>query len=155
MLIDMRKLPFASIIFIVILISFFYLKSDRISQAQTSSQEELCKVDPLGSWREFPNGCADSCEYARNPESTLCTQVITSGCNCDPNSCWNGQSCEPINNSLSVADLNKDGKVDILDYEYMKARFFKNEGDYLSADINGDKKVDIQDYAILVIEWNK
>lgn len=45
-----------------------------------------------GAWREFGNGCVDSCEAARNP-MTGCTQSLTFGCDCE-NGCWNGESCE-------------------------------------------------------------
>jgi len=47
-----------------------------------------------GEWKEFSNGCVDSCDLARNPETILCTAALTDGCDCGPDRCWNGQSCE-------------------------------------------------------------
>jgi len=55
-------------------------------------QEECESVD--GTWTEFSNGCVDSCDLARNPETILCTQALTDGCECGPDRCWNGESCE-------------------------------------------------------------
>jgi len=47
-----------------------------------------------GEWKEFSNGCVDSCDLARNPEIISCTQALTNGCDCGPDRCWNGESCE-------------------------------------------------------------
>jgi len=53
---------------------------------------ECARVE--GNWREFGNGCVDSCDLARNPETILCIQALTYGCDCGPGRCWNGESCE-------------------------------------------------------------
>ena len=47
-----------------------------------------------GTWKEFPNGCVDSCEKARNPSGVFCTQAFTFGCDCGIDKCWNGEICE-------------------------------------------------------------
>jgi hypothetical protein len=47
-----------------------------------------------GEWRTFSNGCADSCALARTPETILCAAVLTDGCDCGVNKCWNGKTCE-------------------------------------------------------------
>ena len=57
------------------------------------TEESTC-VLAGGTWNTFSNGCVDSCDLERNPESILCTQTITDGCDCGPDRCWNGQSCE-------------------------------------------------------------
>ncbi len=49
-----------------------------------------------GVWREFANSCVDSCEYNRNPEIISCAQVLTMGCDCGENRCWNGDTCVDI-----------------------------------------------------------
>jgi len=54
--------------------------------------EERC-VQSGGKWTEFPNACADTCEFVRG-EVDICAQVITESCDCGPNRCWNGMSCE-------------------------------------------------------------
>jgi hypothetical protein len=55
-----------------------------------------------GTWKEFNNGCADTCDYVRSPESISCIQAITSSCDCGPDMCWNGQECE--NNDPEAVD---------------------------------------------------
>lgn len=47
------------------------------------------------TWKTFPNGCVDSCELERTPE-TICTQAFREGCDCGPDKCWNfnKQICE-------------------------------------------------------------
>lgn len=46
------------------------------------------------TWREFSNTCVDSCNLERNPEVISCGQAFTNGCDCGPNQCWNGETCE-------------------------------------------------------------
>lgn len=45
-----------------------------------------------GEWRELPNSCVDSCDYRRG-NVEMCAQVITEGCDCGENRCWNGTTC--------------------------------------------------------------
>lgn len=56
---------------------------------------EACQ-ESGGTWMEFSNGCQDSCDYRRNPETILCSQAFTMGCNCGAGMCWNGAACEQI-----------------------------------------------------------
>lgn len=60
--------------------------------------EMNCEANLGGEWREFSNGCVDSCDYQRNPGDILCTQAFTFGCDCGPGNCLdlNTGSCEPI-----------------------------------------------------------
>ncbi|MBD3388818.1 MAG: hypothetical protein GF416_07100 [Candidatus Altiarchaeales archaeon] len=51
-------------------------------------------IEAGGAWVQFPNACADSCAYERN-EGIMCAQVITDGCECGENMCWNGYTCTP------------------------------------------------------------
>ena len=57
--------------------------------------EEKCS-EGGGVWREFSNGCVDSCELERNPEIISCTQALTFGCDCGFDECWDfeNENCE-------------------------------------------------------------
>jgi hypothetical protein len=55
--------------------------------------QALCETAG-GEWSQFPNACADSCEYNRDPEAILCAQVLIESCDCGADKCWNGQGCE-------------------------------------------------------------
>ncbi len=48
-----------------------------------------------GTWRQFPNACADSCA-AQEDGAVVCAQGLTYGCDCGPGQCWNGAACEPL-----------------------------------------------------------
>ncbi|MBD3388819.1 MAG: hypothetical protein GF416_07105 [Candidatus Altiarchaeales archaeon] len=61
---------------------------------EVPGEQTACAVAG-GVWKQFPNACADSCAHQRNPE-VMCAQVITDGCECGENMCWNGASCEQI-----------------------------------------------------------
>lgn len=55
-------------------------------------EKTSCK-DSGGKWVGFSNNCVDSCDYIRGNVQT-CGQILTQGCDCGPNKCWNGKSCE-------------------------------------------------------------
>lgn len=60
----------------------------------TESAAAVCP--PAGGlWRQFPNSCADQCAYVRNPASIMCAQALTYNCDCGPDRCFTGRSCEP------------------------------------------------------------
>lgn len=63
--------------------------------------EGECKEDETekctetgGEWKEFMNGCADTCQYIRNPAATSCIQATTKSCDCGSDKCWTGKECE-------------------------------------------------------------
>ncbi len=86
------------------------------SADQNLDPQEICDQGG-GSWKiDFPNSCKDRCGYAKNPDMT-CAQVISEGCNCGPNLCWNTdtQQCEAYSIKDVCgpnADLNADGECE-------------------------------------------
>ena len=86
---------FVLVLLIAIMFAYFMLKSeikDSKENILEDSEEECLRVN--GKWIEFNNGCIDSCEYIRNPEEISCIQVLTYGCECGKDKCWNGETCE-------------------------------------------------------------
>ena len=55
----------------------------------------------------------------------------------------------PSSVTFNPADINRDGKVNLLDYSLLAGQFLK-QGKYQSADINRDGRVDLADYSLLV-----
>ena len=53
----------------------------------------------------------------------------------------------------NIADINRDGKVNGIDYDFLVANFGKTGPN--DADLNGDRKVDIFDYNELVENYGK
>lgn len=66
------------------------------------SSEQLTCSNAGGTWKTFPNGCADSCDFVRNSKNVACTQVITQGCDCGLDKCWTGTKCEFNNQSAGI-----------------------------------------------------
>ncbi len=58
-----------------------------------ASLKQLCE-DAGGVWDTFPNSCADACQA--QIDGGVCAQVVTDGCDCGINSCWNGIECVDI-----------------------------------------------------------
>ena len=57
------------------------------------SKEKLNCTNSGGKWTGFSNSCVDSCDYVRGYVQ-VCGQILTQGCDCGPDMCWNGNSCE-------------------------------------------------------------
>lgn len=47
-----------------------------------------------GRWREFSDGCGDSCALLKGQE-IACTMAMTMACDCGSDKCWDGQRCVP------------------------------------------------------------
>jgi len=81
----------------VLLFSFLVLSLLVFTSCERTAlpMQQLCEQEG-GEWTTFPNSCADLCEYARNPDTTMCAQVVTESCDCGSGNCWNGTTCQPI-----------------------------------------------------------
>ena len=67
-------------------------KCGLVSQEVLEDPAEECVRLGL-EWRVFNNGCVDSCFAERTP-SVSCTLALEYGCDCGPDKCWNGVTCE-------------------------------------------------------------
>ena len=56
-------------------------------------QNRINCVKSNGHWTTFPDSCVDSCDFERGITS-VCSEVLTAGCDCGTNKCWNGTGCE-------------------------------------------------------------
>ena len=63
-----------------------------LKEVLETPKEECSRVG--GEWKMLPDGCVDSCEKARG-EEIACSAAPKESCECGPNSCWNGKTCEP------------------------------------------------------------
>ena len=77
-------------IFIVIIMIF--LISCSRNEILDNPEEECSRIGK--TWETFSNGCVDSCSKERD-ENQGCSSMLEEGCNCGPEQCWNGKTCEP------------------------------------------------------------
>ena len=61
--------------------------------SKDEGQGDSCSASG-GTWRTFGSSCVDSCLLVSNP-MLMCLQVISEGCDCGTNKCWDGASCVP------------------------------------------------------------
>ena len=98
-------------IFIVLALFLVSIVGFVIAQNESSIilDEETACQDEGGTWKEFTNGCVDSCELARQDSDNpiMCTEAITMGCDCGESECWNGEACED-NDDDSTTQGNND-----------------------------------------------
>ena len=66
------------------------------------------------------------------------------------------QSANVLNGTMSIADLNRDGKVNSIDFSIL-LYYWKSKPPYKNqyVDINKDSKVDSVDFSILLYWWDK
>lgn len=62
-----------------------------ISPTPTLTARQICTSSGF-TWKSFPNSCVDSCSLL-GPNPANCSQVLTNGCDCGANRCWNGSFC--------------------------------------------------------------
>jgi len=55
-------------------------------------EQNECEADPRGTWKTFDSSCADYCWS--HLSLRLCALVLTDSCDCGPDYCWTGQTCE-------------------------------------------------------------
>ncbi len=75
-----------------------------LSSDQNQDEQQLCAAAG-GEWKELPNSCVDNCNYRRNPDIN-CAMVLTSGCDCGMDQCWDGQDCQAINPNQTSDSLD-------------------------------------------------
>ncbi len=91
--------------------------SEDSGNGNTAGQERCTTTG--GTWKEFSNGCRDSCRYARSPD-ILCTQAFTMGCDCGEDECWNGEECE--DNEKEDEDDETDEEIKIRTRERIRTK---------------------------------
>ncbi len=83
-----------------------------VSGCVEASEEQIKCGAAGGEWKEFPNTCVDSCDYRRAEQETMCGMAMTYGCECGPDMCWNGESCE-------LAEIEEETEEPELDIVYI------------------------------------
>ena len=99
-----------------------------------------------GIWTTFPNGCADTCA-SQTGENMMCTQVLTPGCDCGANKCWDGKSCVG-NGSTPTSCTDTDGGRNYAVYGETTGYTPGIKEIYISKDMclqNGINKADLQE----------
>ena len=92
-----RKLViiYVSIIMFLLLVGAVYYYAKEWPGRPDTLEPDIEKcLNAKGIWKEFPNGCVDSCILERSKEPVFCTQAFTFGCDCGEDKCWNGETCE-------------------------------------------------------------
>lgn len=68
-----------------------------------STVEQQC-VAAGGTWKQFSNGCVDSCN-AKIPGQSVCTQAFTNGCECGTTQCWDHETSACITNPPEITNV--------------------------------------------------
>ena len=87
-----KRLLLLSIVILGLLLFTGCSKKVEIQPVIGGPQAECTRVG--GEWKTFGDSCADRCEPQRNKDIG-CLQALGESCDCGPDQCWNGKTCEP------------------------------------------------------------
>ncbi|MBU6339686.1 MAG: hypothetical protein KGQ36_06950 [Rickettsiales bacterium] len=63
----------------------------QVVRSTTFDEREMCEKGG-GVWRQFGNGCVDSCR-SQLDRFSMCTMALTYGCDCGSNGCFDNDKC--------------------------------------------------------------
>lgn len=111
----------------VVFLLFSHLASAQTLRPTTFDNRNICE-ESKGIWRQFGNGCADTCE-AKFDKFVMCTQALVYSCECGKNRCWNGEACLALKDYKKTYDIEVEKNQKILDAakEKRKAEALANE----------------------------
>ncbi len=84
-------------LFLLSVVSVVHAQSQSNETQNTSSaladEQKACSATG-GKWTTLPSACLDFCSVVTHPD-TACAAVISQGCDCDSDKCWDGIKCVP------------------------------------------------------------
>ena len=93
-----------SLIIFILLIGISYALYKSLKDQTIDKNQILC--DEVGGvWRQFSDGCVDTCFGKQN--GIVCTQVLAFGCDCSgEDMCWDGKNC--IDENAYLEEISDD-----------------------------------------------
>ncbi|MBD3354909.1 hypothetical protein GF361_02905 [Candidatus Woesearchaeota archaeon] len=127
------------------------------------SREDICEKAG-GKWKQMPNACVDSCESQR--DGMMCAQVLTEGCDCGQEMCWNGTGCEMLETEETEQQMTEDIEIHKINFTKQetidpltmqikrndKVRFYNNQEEFLNKIAIYRQKVDIVEPEDVIVE---
>jgi len=102
------------IIFLFIYFSFLILDaSAQIVRPTTFDNRQICEENK-GIWREFGNGCSDSC-ISKFDKYEVCTHALTYSCDCGQGRCWHDNQCMSIKSYKKIFDKENEEREKFLE----------------------------------------
>jgi len=83
----------AAILIITIFAAMFLQQIEDLFSPKVPPEQTIGYCENHGAkYTSFTNSCRDSCAPIQNGDYP-CNQVLTTGCDCGPENCWNGIEC--------------------------------------------------------------
>jgi hypothetical protein len=92
-------------IVLMLLLFFAFDVSAQVIRPTSFDGRAVCEKSK-GVWRQFGNGCADSCD-AKFDEFAVCTDAIISSCDCGKGRCWNGSDDNLLGACVSLSEFQR------------------------------------------------
>ena len=86
-----------SLIFFVTGLLILINSCQEFDDTDTFLGDDLCEKDPYGEWKSLSNECDYLCKEKIAELKIKCQDIRTQGCYCGESRCWNGESCQLIN----------------------------------------------------------
>ncbi len=85
----------AAVLAITLFAAVFFQQIKDLAFHKTPPEQTAEYCESQGAaYLSFTNSCRDSCDYARKKVAS-CSTVLTTGCDCGPDKCWDGFECTP------------------------------------------------------------
>jgi hypothetical protein len=113
----------------------------QVIRSTTFDNREICEKEG-GVWRQFGNGCVDSCK-AKLDRFTVCSMALTYGCDCGKERCLDDNKCVKISDYKEIFD--KEQKAEKEKQEKQKeARKdqYRNVRNYMLSDLSKTKDLE-------------
>lgn len=78
----------------------------QVIRSTTFDNREICEKEG-GVWRQFGNGCVDSCK-AKLDRFTVCSMALTYGCDCGKDRCLEDNKCVTISDYKEIFDKEQE-----------------------------------------------
>lgn len=102
------------IIFLLIVVVFSISHASAQIVRPTTFDDRLVCEENKGIWREFGNGCLDSC-ISKFDKYEVCTNALTYACDCGKGRCWHENQCITIKSYKKIFDKDNEEREKLLE----------------------------------------
>ena len=107
-------------IFLIYFLVFSSAAFAQITRSTSFDDRPVCESSK-GVWRQFGNGCGDSC-ISKFDKFSVCTQALVFACDCGRGRCWDDKKCVTLKSYKEIYDIEQAKEQEILNEEKEKRR---------------------------------
>lgn len=107
-------------IFLIYFLVFSSAAFAQVTRSTSFDDRPVCESSK-GVWRQFGNGCGDSC-ISKFDKFSVCTQALVFACDCGRGRCWDDKKCVTLKSYKEIYDIEQAKEQEILNAAKEKRR---------------------------------